>query len=96
VIGMQVGGLIAFLDHHRTVFGGRAWPALHPVGAVADIPVMAPTSSCPFLFVASNFLRRTCSMPRSIALRLDRAQLGMAGDAIKSDVRRRPANCRGP
>ena len=82
IIGLQLGGLIAFAIITETVF---QWPGMGLLFIqsvqFADIPVMA-AYLVPGLapLRRHQFLRRPALLPRSIrGSRLDRAQVGMAG-----------------
>jgi peptide/nickel transport system permease protein len=81
VIGLQVGGLIAFSIITETVF---QWPGMGQLFIqsvqFADIPVMAAyLVMVSFLFVAINFFVDLLYAAIDPRLRLDRAQVGMAG-----------------
>ena len=81
VIGLQVGGLIAFSIITETVF---QWPGMGQLFIqsvqFADIPVMAAyLVMVSFLFVIINFFVDLLYAAIDPRLRLDRAQLGTAG-----------------
>ena len=81
VIGIQVGGLIAFSIITETVF---QWPGMGQLFIqsvqFADIPVMAAyLVMVSFIFVAINFFVDLLYAAIDPRLRLDRAQLGTAG-----------------
>ncbi|MDP2372411.1 ABC transporter permease [Reyranella sp.] len=81
VIGIQIGGLIAFSIITETVF---QWPGMGQLFIqsvqFADIPVMAAyLVMVSFIFVAINFLVDLLYATIDPRLRLDRAQLGTAG-----------------
>src|SRR5713226_8515968 len=81
VIGLQVGGLIAFSIITETVF---QWPGMGQLFIqsvqFADIPVMAAyLVMVSFIFVAINFFVDLLYAAIDPRLRLDRARLGMAG-----------------
>ncbi|MGQ0582005.1 MAG: ABC transporter permease [Reyranella sp.] len=81
VIGIQIGGLIAFSIITETVF---QWPGMGQLFIqsvqFADIPVMAAyLVMVSFIFVAINFFVDLLYATIDPRLRLDRAQLGTAG-----------------
>ena len=81
VIGIQIGGLIAFSIITETVF---QWPGMGQLFIqsvqFADIPVMAAyLVMVSFIFVAINFFVDLLYAAIDPRLRLDRAQLGTAG-----------------
>jgi peptide/nickel transport system permease protein len=81
VIGIQVGGLIAFSIITETVF---QWPGMGQLFIqsvqFADIPVMAAyLVMVSFIFVAINFFVDLLYAAIDPRLRVDRAQLGTAG-----------------
>ena len=81
VIGIQIGGLIAFSIITETVF---QWPGMGQLFIqsvqFADIPVMAAyLVMVSFLFVAINFFVDLLYAAIDPRLRLDRARLGTAG-----------------
>jgi len=81
VIGIQIGGLIAFSIITETVF---QWPGMGQLFIqsvqFADIPVMAAyLVMVSFIFVAINFFVDLLCATIDPRLRLDRAQLGTAG-----------------
>lgn len=81
VIGIQVGGLIAFSIITETVF---QWPGMGHLFIqsvqFADIPVMAAyLVMVSFIFVAINFFVDLLYAAIDPRLRLDRARLGTAG-----------------
>ena len=81
VIGLQVGGLIAFSIITETVF---QWPGMGQLFIqsvqFADIPVMAAyLVMVSFLFVTINFFVDLLYAAIDPRLRLDRTRLGMAG-----------------
>ncbi|TAJ24095.1 MAG: ABC transporter permease [Reyranella sp.] len=81
VIGIQVGGLIAFSIITETVF---QWPGMGQLFIqsvqFADIPVMAAyLVMVSFIFVAINFFVDLLYAAIDPRLRLDRARLGTAG-----------------
>jgi peptide/nickel transport system permease protein len=82
VIGIQVGGLIAFSIITETVF---QWPGMGQLFIqsvqFADIPVMAAyLVMVSLIFVTINFFVDLLYAAIDPRLRLDRAQLGTAGD----------------
>ncbi|MBX9945621.1 MAG: ABC transporter permease [Reyranella sp.] len=81
VIGIQVGGLIAFSIITETVF---QWPGMGQLFIqsvqFADVPVMAAyLVMVSFIFVAINFFVDLLYATIDPRLRLDRARLGTAG-----------------
>ena len=79
VIGLQVGGLIAFSIITETVFQWAGMGQLFIQSVqFADVPVMAAHLVMSFIFVAINFFVDLLYAAIDPRLRLDRAQLGTA------------------